>query len=60
MDIDALVWLAIPLLILVIYVVLVKGRLSASKRSRKTNYAVAIVVVALVILYNIWNFFFRQ
>jgi hypothetical protein len=50
MDINALLWLAIPLLIMVMYVVLVKVRPVVLKRSRKSNYAVAIVVIALVIV----------
>ena len=60
MDIDALVWLSIPLLIMVIAVVLAKARPSALKLSRRSKYVAAIVVLALVIVYTIWNLFFRQ
>ncbi|MFX0107975.1 MAG: hypothetical protein ACFE7R_06815 [Candidatus Hodarchaeota archaeon] len=60
MDIDALVWLSIPFLIMVIAVVLAKARPSALKLSRKGKYAVAIVVFALFVVYTLWNLFFRQ
>ena len=59
MDIDALLWLAVPLLLLVLYVVLVKARPSALKLSKKNNYAIAIVIIVLVIVYTVWNYFFR-
>jgi len=60
MDIDALMWLLIPFLILVVWVVVAKARPSALKLSRKSNYVVAIVVIALVTVYTIWNYFFRR
>jgi len=60
MDIEALIWLLIPLLIIVVWIVFAKVRPSALKLSRKSKYAVAIVVIALVIVYTIWNLFFRQ
>ena len=60
MDIDALIWLAVPFLFLVLYVVLAKSRPSALKLSRKSSYAVVIVIIVLVILYTIWSEFFRQ
>jgi len=59
MDIDALIWLLIPFLFIVVWVVLARVRPSVLKRSRK-SIAVGIVVIALVIVYTIWNLFFRQ
>jgi hypothetical protein len=60
MDIDALVWLSIPFLIMVIAVVLARAKPSALKLSRRSKYALAIVVIALVVVYTTWNLFFRQ
>jgi uncharacterized membrane protein (UPF0136 family) len=48
MDIDALVWLLIPFLIIVIWVVLAKARPGISKPSRK-NLAVGIVVAIIIL-----------
>ena len=59
MDDDALLWLIVPFIIMVVYVVLVRIRPCALKLSRKSSYAVVIVVVALVIIYTMWNLFFR-
>jgi len=59
MNIDALIWIAIPFLLLVLYLVLMKGRPNVLKLSRKSNYAVAIIIIFIVIVYTIWDLFFR-
>lgn len=48
MDIDALVWLLIPFLIIVIWVVLAKAKPGISKPSRR-NIAVGIVVAIIIL-----------
>jgi uncharacterized membrane protein (UPF0136 family) len=48
MDTDALVWLLIPFLIIVIWAVLAKARPGISKTSRK-NIAVGIVVAIIIL-----------
>jgi len=46
-DIDALVWLLFPFLVMVVVVVLIKVRPSASKPSKK-SIATGIVVAAII------------
>ena len=48
MDIDALIWVLIPFLAIVIWVVLAKARPSISKPTRK-NIGVGIVVAIIIL-----------
>jgi uncharacterized membrane protein (UPF0136 family) len=48
MDIDALIWVLIPFLAIVIWVVLAKARPSITKPNRK-NLAVGIVVAIIIL-----------
>jgi len=57
MNIDALLWLLVPLILLVVFVAL-RGLINRGLRG-KTRIVAVIIVVALVIVYTIWNLYFR-
>jgi hypothetical protein len=61
MNTEGLVWLLVPFLVVVVYFILVSARPSARilRLGKRSSYAVAIVVIALVTVYTVWNFLYR-
>ncbi len=59
MNTEGLLWLIVPFLVVVVYFVLRGVKPGALKLSRRSTYAVATVVIALVIVYTVWNYLYR-
>jgi len=57
MDIDALLWLLLPLILVVVFVAL-RGLINRRVKG-KTRIVVSIIVIAIAIVYTIWNLYFR-